>query len=336
MKFQRVKCRSLSFAKEIFVSNSYIITCTGKKANILDKQFNLLQTIEGLDYVYSAEMSPDEKELLLVSNENIFYVVNLETGFKRKVLVKTPYNYNIEGNGCWSFDGKYIYIAVMNSKNILSTLRRYDADNLEIFKDYIVEKYFLHKIFKNYNDKTYLLQGFSRNDEMTHILFFDGEDYRDFLLEDTKNNVICNVELKKDYLLAYMGAECRIYSLEGKLLGNLNHPNPTYKKISFSMVFDFPKVVENFPDKLSGLCEKLGLDNFKVDDGITKIADSKNGEFKYISSNSGFYVIDKKTGNCVIEHQEDYGVQNFLEIEDGLIAINAFCNVKLYRLSREE
>ena len=76
MKFQKVKCKSLSYAKEIFVSDSYIIGCTGKKANILDKQFNLLQTIEGLDYVYSAEMSPDEKELLLVSNGNKFYHEN--------------------------------------------------------------------------------------------------------------------------------------------------------------------------------------------------------------------------------------------------------------------
>ena len=77
MKFQRVKCKEILYAKEIFVSKSYIITCTGKKANILDKKFNLLQTIEGLDYVYSAEMSLDEKELLLISNGNKFYLISL-------------------------------------------------------------------------------------------------------------------------------------------------------------------------------------------------------------------------------------------------------------------
>lgn len=334
MKLQRVKCKSLSYAKEIFVSDSYIIACTGKKVNILDKHFNLLQTIEGLDYVYLAEMSPDEKELLLVSNENKFYVVNLETGVKRKVVVKSPYNYNIEGLGCWSFDGKYIYIVIMNSKDLLSKLRRYNAENLEVYEDFLAEEYVISKIYKTDKKDMYLLLGYSRNDEMEHLLFFDGNNYKEYMLEDTKQQSIYNLDLKEDYLLAYTQDECRMYSYDGKILGMLNHPNPKSKKLSFSEVFDFHELFDGMTIK--ALCEKFELEDINVVDGITKITESKNREFKYISSNSGFYVVDNKTGKCVIEHREEYGVQNFMEFEDGLILINAFGNVKLYRINKED
>lgn len=47
-------------------------------------------------------------------------------------------------------------------------------------------------------------------------------------------------------------------------------------------------------------------------------------------------MVDNKTGKCVIEHREEYGVQNFMEFEDGLISINAFGNVKLYRINKED
>ena len=333
MKLQKVKCKSLSYVKEIFVSDSYIIGCTGKKANILDKQFKLLQTIEGLDYVYSAEISPDEKKLLLVSNGNKFYVVNLETGEKRKVVVKSPYNNSIDGRGCWSFDGKYIYIVVMNSKNLLSKLRRYNADNLEMYEDFLAEEYVISKIYKTDLNGMYLLLGYSRDDEMEHLLLFDGENYKEYVLEDTKQQPIYNIDLKADYLLAYTQDECRIYSFDGKLIGTQNHPNPKSKKIFFSNVFDFPGLVDDLPGKL----RKLGVEDvIDVDDGITKIADSKNGEFKYISSKSGFYVIDKKTGKCLIEHLDEYGVQSFTEFDDGLLLLTLFNSVSLYRICMED
>jgi len=274
--------------------------------------------------------------LLLVSNGNKFYVVNLETGEKRKVVVKSPYNENLEGRGCWSFDGKYIYVVVMNSKNLLSRLRRYNADNLEVYEDFLDEEYVISKIYKKCLSGMYLLLGYSRNDEMEHLLYFDGEHYKEYIFEDTKQQSIYSIDLKNDCLLAYTEGECRIYSFDGKLMGTLRHPNPKSKKLSFSKVFDFPGLVDVFPEKIRELSAKLGLEDIEIGDGITKIADSKNGQFKYISSNSGFYVIDKKNRKCVIEHLEEYGVQNFTEFEEGLLLLTLFNNVSLYRLCMED
>jgi len=68
MELQRIKCSPLVHAWDLAVSPTYIVACTGKKAVILDRQYSRLQTVEGLDYVYKAHFSPDEKQLLLISN----------------------------------------------------------------------------------------------------------------------------------------------------------------------------------------------------------------------------------------------------------------------------
>ena len=74
MKLERIKCKPLERAKNLCTSQSFIIGCTGQKAAIMDKQLNLIHTVEGLEYVYSADVSPDETKLLLISNGNKFYV----------------------------------------------------------------------------------------------------------------------------------------------------------------------------------------------------------------------------------------------------------------------
>lgn len=83
MELQRIKCSPLVHAWDLAVSPTYIVDCNGKKAVILDRQYNLLQTVEGLDYVYKAHLSQDEKQLLLISNvawRRYFPVLYQKTG----------------------------------------------------------------------------------------------------------------------------------------------------------------------------------------------------------------------------------------------------------------
>jgi len=112
MKLERIKCKPLERAQNLCVSKSYIVGCTGRKAAIMDKHLNLIHTVEGLEYVYSAEVSPDETKLLLISTGNRFYIVDLRTFEKTRITVKSPYNQNLEGRGCWSFDGRSVWIPV--------------------------------------------------------------------------------------------------------------------------------------------------------------------------------------------------------------------------------
>lgn len=101
MKLERIKCKPLERAKNLCVFQSCIIGCTGPKAVIVDKRLNHVHTVDELDYVYSAELSPDETKLLLIFTGNKFYIVDMRTFDKVRVTVKAPYIYNLEGRGCW-------------------------------------------------------------------------------------------------------------------------------------------------------------------------------------------------------------------------------------------
>lgn len=146
MELQRIKCSPLVHAWDLAVSPTCLAGCTGKKAVILDRQYNLLQTVEGLDYVYKAHFSPDEKQLLLISNANRFYVADLAIGTTRKVLIRPPFNFNLEGEGCWSHDGQHIYIPVRHKDTLMHTLRRYRADTLTVDAEFLHGEYVIQRI----------------------------------------------------------------------------------------------------------------------------------------------------------------------------------------------
>ena len=68
MKLYRIKCKHFVHAWVIAVSDSCLVGCMGRRAGILDRAYQPLRSIEGLDYVYAADVSPDEGEVLLVTN----------------------------------------------------------------------------------------------------------------------------------------------------------------------------------------------------------------------------------------------------------------------------
>lgn len=163
MKLQRIKCAPLVHAWDVTVSPSYIVGCTGKKAIILDRQYNLLHTVEGLDYVYKAHLSPDEKQVLLISNGNKFYVTDIAAGTTRKVLVRAPFNYNLEGEGCWSHDGQYIYIPVVRAKGLNSTLRRYRTVDLSVDAEFLKDEYWVTNLQSMKKTNSYFMIGWQRD-----------------------------------------------------------------------------------------------------------------------------------------------------------------------------
>ena len=77
MVLKKLKPGFLKHAKSFCFSEKYSVFCTGRRAFICDRELKLLYTVEKLSYVYRASISPDEKNLLLVSNANTFYLVDL-------------------------------------------------------------------------------------------------------------------------------------------------------------------------------------------------------------------------------------------------------------------
>lgn len=337
MKFERIKCKPLERAKNLCVSQSYIIGCTGKNAAIMDKQRNLIHTVEGLEYVYCAEVSPDETKLLLISNANKFYIVDLRTFEKTRITIKAPYNHNLEGRGCWSFDGKSIWLPVQRSTGYInSTLRRYCAYDFSKFEDYLADKYYLNGISKADSCGTYFLTGYNRQENnRTYFIFFDGTAFREYPPESSVNMLApsATVDMEKGIVTLASISGCRQFTLEGKAIKTISHPAPKDKTLRASAVF--MHLLDGDAEKQKHLKEvsaALGMESISAPDSIKKYKPSSCGSYIYLASESGFYLLDAGTEDILATIPEEYGVQNFEELAPGLIAIATWTGVKLYKL----
>lgn len=300
MELKRIKCNHFSHAYDFSITENYIIGCTGRRAKILDRNLNLVGEVDGLDYVYSARMSPNGKKLLLISNGNKFYTADMETYQKNRVTVKKPYDYNIEGRGCWSHDGKNILIPVANSQNLMSTLRCYNSDNLEVYHDLLVEKYVIHDIFLLENSKRYLLIGYTRQgDHSYYAVYYDGERFEEFLLQDAAGDIVfhSDVNEKTGNITLYMHSTCCLYKWNGQKIECI----------------EFPEII--------GYVEKYII--------------SSCGRYIYAGTKKGFYILDLKIKEVLAEIEEEYGVQNCSEIEPDLLVLATWGGVKFYKLEGE-
>ena len=338
MKLKRIKCTQLTRAKGFCVSQSYIVGCTGTKAVVLDRQLNHVQTVEKLSYVYAADVSPDESKMLLISNLNRFYIVDLQTFAVNCVTVKAPYNHNLEGIGCWSFEGESVWLPVQRwTDAVISTLRRYQTDDLTKFEDYLPDTFVLDHISRIEKDKIYFLTGYSRKDNhRRYFLYFDGVRFREYPLEvpDTMLLSSCVVDSENGVItLASFTDGCRRFSMEGKLLDSVTHPNTQEKTISFSDAF-----TNLFADNSDGMQKvrdmsaKRGFENVSVRDDIAKYERSSCGKYIYLASKSGLHLLDAKTGAVLAFVPEEFGVQNVAELNPGVIAIATWSGVKIYEV----
>lgn len=304
MKLQRIKCPPLVQAWDLTVSPSYIVGCTGKKAVILDRQYNLLQTVEGLDYVYKAHLSPDEKQLLLISNVNRFYVTDIASGTTRKVLVRAPFNYNLEGEGCWSHDGRCIYIPVVRAKGLNSTLRRYRVDDLTVDAELLKDEYWITNLHPMKMANSYFMVGWQRQFQRHFFIVMKNDDFR------------CIPLNREDGI--YFGGSVREEKQEISL-------SSTNGYMRYSLNGELKEIIANpFASR-----ESVHKDT------ITKYALSQCSRYILMSAEAGFYLLDAATKQLLSFIPEEYGVQNFEQPEPDVIALATWGGVKLYRMVDE-
>lgn len=337
MKLERIKCKHLERGKDLCVSRSYIIGCTGQKAVVLDKQLNLVGTVTGLEYVYYAEVSPDETKLLLISNGNKFYIVDLQTFEKIRATVKAPFSRNLEGKGCWSFDGKSVWIPVQRTTGSFnSTLRRYPIEDLNKYEEHLKDEYCLTGISRMVDGGTYFLTGYNRQDNnRNYFIYFDGTAVRTYPLGIAADmpGPKASVDTEKGIVTVTTLDGCRQFTLDGKEIQAVVHPAPRNKTLCASEAFGhlFEGDAEK-QEKLKDISAAFGLEEILVQDTITNYQVSACGSYLYLASQSGFYLLDAKTSEVLASVQEEYGVQNVKELAPGIIAIATWTGVKLYRI----
>ena len=306
VKLERIKCKPLERAWDISVSSTLIIGCTGSRAVVLNRQYQHLQTIDGLDHVYKAHISPDEKRALLVSTKNKFYVADLVSGEKRQVLIRAPFHNNLEGRGCWSNDGKHVYIPVVHSGSLNSTLRCYRIDLLTAEAEFLQDKYIISFLLPLTQEEGCRMICRDRNTgENCFVDMKDGQctvrtmDEGRFLL----NCYGCRLDEKHGGMWLGTQEEYRCYDGSGRIRERIRNPFP------------------------SG-------DAYR--DMINQYAVSFCGKYAFMATNAGFYVTDAAMKQLLVHIPEKYGIHHFEQLEEDVVAAATMHGVRIYRMFQQK
>lgn len=329
----------LKYAKGYCFSESYAIFCTGKSAFICDKAFNLLHTIEGLSYVYHAFVSPNEKILLLISNKNIFYLVYLNDFSVKKYTIRGEYNTNLEGRGCWSFDGKSLYFNIFSRKTLNSALRRYTLSNDMSYEDMLIEKYWLVNIKPIKELNKYLLIGLDRKKTQIgcwHIIWFDGVLFEECPIynENVDNDCISFAEYEAvtNTIILYGHDKTYRSDLSGRIIEDMSLSTPQKITGSFSEAISNLGFKSDVFENLKSLSSSLGIENVSLDDSVYKVCLSFDAKKYYIGTHLGIIVIDAETKETLGSRNIEYGVQSITEISPNIIVVSTYCGIKIYEV----
>ena len=341
MVLKELKKNFLKYAKGFCFSENYSVFCTGQRAFICDRELNLLYTVEKLSYVYYASVSPDEKTLLLVSNSNLFYLVDLNVFSVKKYTIRGKFSDNLEGRGCWSFEGKSLYFNVCNRKTLNSALRRYDLSNDMSYEDMLIEKYWLVSIKSVKELNKYMLIGLDRKkQELDRIdcwmlIWFDGASFEEYPIENVD---VCDgikyaeYDVITDTVILYGHSKTFRCDFQGKILENLSFFSMEKLTGSFSNVLSGLEYSNEDLDLLKRLSAFLKMKNVSLDDSTEKICLSSDGKKYYVGTHLGLFIIDAEIKAVLKKEEIDYGVQDIAEISKNVIAVSTWNGVKIFEV----
>lgn len=341
MILKELKKDFLKYAKGFCFSENFSIFCTGQRAFICDKALNPIYTVEKLSYVSHAYVSLDEKSLLLVSNGNIFYLVDLTDFSVKKHTVRGKYSYNLEGRGCWSFDGKSLYINVCNPDTLNSALRRYSLSDDTTYEDMLAEKYWLVSIKAIKELNKYLLIGLDRKkakcdrSDCWSVIWFDGTSFEEWPIEktDVRDNLIgyADYEAATNTVILYDQEKTFRCDLQGEIIENISLVTSEKVTSSFSNALSGLKNITGKHGSLKSLSASLGLKNVSVN-GINKFCLSSDGKKYYVGTRAGLFITDAETKAVLKKEAVNYGVQNITEISPNVIAVSTWNGVKIFEI----
>lgn len=332
MKLKEIKIKGFNNAKNVTVSNKYIITCTGRRALIYDSNLLLVREIKGLDYCYKAEVSPDEKYLLLISNGNRFWIVSLEDFSIKSYTIRGSYNGNLEGKGCWSFDGKKIYFCVTESKqSFLSALRSYSIENMKEKKDYLPDKYLLNSIKSVQCVGKYLLSGYNRDEDKYYIIWFDGAEFEEIQLDGFEYTIFdVSYDEQRECCIVYGSGYSFVCDSKGKILGKID----CIDKNMHSYINGIENI-KNSKDNLEGikcLSSILGSENLAVPNSVISSCCLKNGTYSFWGTFNELICINNINKKTEIVKKIPYGVYGIIEFGIEQIIISTMDGLRLYKI----
>lgn len=333
MKFTQIKNSTLKKCKDYIFTADYLVGFTGKQVLLFDHYFDLIASQGNLSYAYTGKLAPQLDKLLILSTKNQFYINEFPSlNPIDNVTVRTPYNYNIEGNGCWSLDGKSVMICATNSKTLNSVLRVYNADKFSEYTDFLSERYWLMDIQVVKALKKYYLIGFNRIDFKTYIIWYDGKIFEEYPLENLDNTVLGSYfnEFYNILEIYDTSNSILIYDCQGKLIKERSRAIGKEYKISFSKVFEGIETEKE--QQLKSLSEAFGFENISFRDCVNDIVLSNNSPIAYISTNCRVIAYDISACKKIDEIEIGYGIGRIDEIDENKIIVSTWDGVLMYEL----
>lgn len=321
-------------AKTISVSNKYVVVCTGKSAMIYDKNLNLLKNYNNLSYVYTAKISPNEQFVALISNSNVFYIVDFEDYTIYKHSLHREYNNNLEGRGCWKNDYEF-YVIVESKITHKSFIRKYDLIDGMAYVDLLEQNYRLIGISFDPKLNLFVIVGqdlqksmCDRNDDYRLILF-NGQMFADYTIEK-KDDVVISFEYDTSTksIVLYGLSKVWCCNIKGEQINMISTPN------SASSLFDSNDLMCNVfnEEQIKIFAGLLNLKFANIEDYITKMVASWDGKYCFIGTKTGLFLVNVKNNTIEEQISIQYGVTDILQFSENIILVATWDKLRAYKL----
>lgn len=329
MVYSEIEFQNIKNIKDVTLSSKNIVFCTGKRVLIYDKKWQLIHELDNLKYIYKAVFSPDEKKVLLISNQNHFIVVNLDPFLVTKKTIVGKYNGPLSGLGCWGKDSNSIYVCPSRNDNCLSVLRIYDLKDWNLYQDRLVDKYCLTSISFIPQLNKYFLTGFNYENHGNYIIWLNDdffEEYRIQNFNDCISHAIYDVNQNC----------CIIHGLEQTILCDYNGRIQQRLTLRDSITTSFSDIFLNFALEnntiaaITFFSNILALENTSINDSINCLILSKNKKYVYIGSNKSFFVLNASSQNLELKIPVEYGVHKIIELTSKTILLITWNGAKIF------
>lgn len=328
--------------KGITSSKNYIITFTGKKANIFNKNLELLHTIYDLYYVYKGYISPDESKILLVSNSNRFYVYSLDTfELLQKYTIKGRLDYNLEGQGAWDFDGENFLINATDKNTLTSCVLYFSPNSEQPIKELEFQNYRFSILQRIEQLNKHLLVGSNLRDEhKEYLVFMQGDYYDEYAIENFDDDFVVDVEYNQilNRIIIYGSDSSIICNTKGEFVQPINIERII--RDNAEILNDWLNELElsktNKEKMLEKIFDFLGTKNLSSYENINKLVYSNNFNHIYVATSNRFIIYDRKEENIIFSKDVPFGVYDILEVCKDKIILLTWDNILIYEIEKIE
>lgn len=359
MKIKKIPNKNLRSIVSFEIANGRIFGLTGRRLIELDPDLNRIAEYDGFSYTYKAKLSPDKKYLLCVSVCNIFYLLNLETGEIEKNTVRGKYGGNLEGRGCWSFDGKFVYLPVFSQKNFISALRKYSVEDGS-FVDLFADKWKIFDIVRVQSLKKILMLVSDDNARHSFVWFDEKtETVREISLPEGVNSLNMSVDERTRTITVYNFFETPVvFDFNGKAVcgfveirkkkrflprRSLNPQASDSKDIAeIKQLFEEIKAERNAADAVSDFedeaesefPEPVISENSELPEDTMSATDDEEDGLFFVGTRMSLLVWDRNNLDDRAEIPVEFGVQKIERIGKNRVLAAGMSSVSLYEVVR--